>query len=85
MVGDASQHFGEPGLRINRVQLGGHDEGRDNSCQLGASLRAGKEACLAIEGEAAERALGRVIGQAYPAVFEETPTTSRRPSVSIKA
>ena len=39
VVGDAAEHVGEPGLRIDAVQLGGLDQGVGDGRRLAAALR----------------------------------------------
>ena len=43
MRGDAGQHVSEPGLRINVVELGRHDQGRNGGSSIGAALGAGEQ------------------------------------------
>jgi len=35
---DAGEHIGEPGLRIDVVELGGHDQGRHDRGTLGTTI-----------------------------------------------
>jgi hypothetical protein len=37
MVGDAAQHIGEPGLRVETVELGGADQGLEEFGEGGIS------------------------------------------------
>jgi len=39
VIGDASQHVGEPGLRIDVVELGGVDERQHDGGALAATVR----------------------------------------------
>ena len=71
MIGDAGEHVGEPGLRIDVVELGGLDQRVDRRGALAAAIGAGEQPVLAAQGDAAQRALGGVVGQADAAVIEE--------------
>ena len=71
MVGDAGEHVGEPGLRIDVVELGGDDQAVDDGGALAAAVGAGEQPCLAAERDAAQRSLGGIVGEADPAVVEE--------------
>jgi hypothetical protein len=45
-AGDSREHVGEPGLRIDVIELGGHDQGRHPSGRnVGAALKAPVRAC----------------------------------------
>ena len=70
-VGDAGEHFGEPGLWIDVVELGGPDQGVDDGGALGSAIRAGEEPGFPAEGETAQGPFSSVVRQANPAVFEE--------------
>ena len=59
---DASKDIGEPGLRINVVELRALDQRVDDSGALAAAIRAAEQPCLATERNAAHRALGGVVG-----------------------
>ena len=71
VIGDAGEDVGEPGLRVDVVELGGDDQGVHEGGALTAAIGAGEEPGLAAEGDAAQRALGGVVGQADAAVVEE--------------
>ena len=43
VVGDAAEHIGEPGLRIDAVQLGAFDQGVGDSRRSTAALGADEE------------------------------------------
>jgi hypothetical protein len=51
MAGDAGQHIGEPGLRIDVVQLRRHDQRRNKCSPLGAPVRPGEQPCLTTKGQ----------------------------------
>src|SRR4029077_8842584 len=71
MVGDAGEDIGQPGLRIDVVELGGHDQAVQEGGALTASVGAGEQPSLPSESQAAQRPLGGIIGQADAAVLEE--------------
>ena len=52
-VGDASEHFGKPGLRIDIVKPGGADLAVHEGGALGAAIGPGEQSRLAAEGDAA--------------------------------
>ena len=60
-----------PGLRIDVVELGGLDQRVHHGGALAAAIGAGEQPRLAAERDAAQRALGGVVGQADAAVVEE--------------
>ena len=77
--GEAGEHVGEPGLRIDAVELGGLDEGVDGGCPLATVVGAGEQPVLAAERDAAEArsamllsiskaAVVAIAGQRHPAV-----------------
>ena len=72
MVGDASEHVGEPGLRIDAIELGGGDQGVDRRCPLATAVGADEQPRAAPECNPAQRPLGGVIAQADAAVVEGT-------------
>ena len=70
-VGDASEHVGEPGLWIDVIELGAHDQRCHEGSAMGTTIRAGKEPRLSDESEAPQRPFGGVVGEADPAVTKE--------------
>ena len=40
MIGNAGEHVGEPGLRIDVVELGRHDQGGDGGGAVGSAIGA---------------------------------------------
>lgn len=71
MIGDANEDIGKPGLRIDVVELGGLDQGVDDGGALAAAVGATEQPCLAAERDAAERALGGIVGEADAAIVDE--------------
>src|SRR5689334_10706786 len=79
MILQAREHVGEPGQRIDVVELGGLDQGVDGSGAAAAFVRTGKGPVAAPDGDGAQGAFGRVVAHAEPAVVEEA--TERGPAV----
>lgn len=71
-AGDASEHVSEPGQRIDVVELGRHDQRGHDRRPVGPAFGTGKEPRLTSQRKAAQRALGRVVGEADPAVVDES-------------
>ena len=71
MIVDAAQAVGEPGFGVDIVELGGGDQSVDGGGPLAAAIGAAEGPVLAAEGNAAQLALGGVVGQADPAVIQE--------------
>ena len=70
-VGDAVENIGEPGLRVDVVELGGADERVHHSRPLAAAIGAGEEPGSSPETQGPQRALGGVVRQADSTVVEE--------------
>jgi hypothetical protein len=66
VIGHARQYVGEPGTRIDLVQLGGDEQGRNRRGSLAAAVRAREQPSLPAEGYATQRSLCGVVGQADP-------------------
>ena len=49
VIGDAGEHVGEPGLRVDAVELGGADQRVDRRRAFAAAIGAGRTARLAAE------------------------------------
>jgi hypothetical protein len=49
-VVDAREHVGKPGLRVDIVELGRHDQGRQDGSTLGTTIGAGEQPGLAAQG-----------------------------------
>ena len=71
VIGDPGQHVGEPGLRIDVVELGRLDQREHDRGALAAAIGAGEQPRLAAERNPAQLALGRIVAQADAAVLEE--------------
>ena len=67
IVGQARERVGEPGVRIDVVELGGFDERVKGGGALAAFIGAGEGPVASADGDAAQRPLGGVLGHAQPA------------------
>ena len=63
--------IGEPGLRIDIVELGGADEGVHRGRPHAAAVGAGEQLRLSAQSNPSERALGSIVCEADAAVVEE--------------
>src|SRR3546814_5813149 len=77
MPGQAFEGVGEPGARIDVVEPAGLDEGVDGRCLSATGVGSGEGPVATADGDAAQGALGGVVGQADPAIVEEAG--ERRP------
>jgi hypothetical protein len=71
MVGQPCQNIGEPGLRIDIVELGGFDECVDSGGALAALIGTCERPVVAPDRDAAQRPLSRIVGHAQAAVIED--------------
>jgi hypothetical protein len=82
MIGDAREDISKPCLRIDVAQLRGLDQGVDDGGALAATIGSAEQPCLAAKRDAAQRALGGVVGEADAAIVEEAgeriPAVARR-------
>jgi len=71
-VGDVGEHVGEPGMRIDIIELRGADQRLHDGSALGATVRTGEEPCLA--AQSTERAFSCIVGLAcarLPLIIDE--------------
>ncbi|OJF89644.1 hypothetical protein AX761_24245 [Rhizobium sp. 58] len=68
-VRNVGEDVGKPGLRVNVVELGAHDQCRHERRTFSTTIRSGEEPRLPAEREAPQRPLGSIVRQANPAVF----------------
>jgi hypothetical protein len=61
VFGDAGEDVGEPGSRVDVVELCGADQGVHDAGALTASIGAAEQPRFSSEGHAAQGQLGRVI------------------------
>src|SRR5688572_2192385 len=71
MIGDAGEHVGEPGARVDITELCRLDQREDHGGTLAAGVGAAEGPVAAADGDAAHGALGGVVGHADAAVVEE--------------
>jgi hypothetical protein len=71
MLGDERQNVGQPGMRIDVVELAGDDQTVEQRRALAAAIRTGEQPSLAAERQAAQGPLRSVVGEADPTVLEE--------------
>ncbi len=71
VLGDPASDVGEPGLRIDIVNLGRDDWAVHGGGALAAAFRAAKKPGLGVQRGAASRALGGVVAEADPSVIQE--------------
>jgi hypothetical protein len=50
VIGNPGQHVGEPGLRIDVVELGSLDQREQHGSAFAAAIGTGEQPCLAAEG-----------------------------------
>ena len=79
MIGQPSEDIGEPGARIDAVELGGLDQGVDGGGTAAAFVGTGEGPVVAADRNSAQRPLGGIVGHAEPAVVEEPG--ERRPAL----
>lgn len=71
MIGNAGEDVGGPGLGIDVVELGGHNQAVEERRALAATIGAGEQPSLATERQAAQRPLRCVVGEADAAILQE--------------
>lgn len=71
MVGQTAEHIGEPGLRIDAVELGGLDQRVEGGRAMAAGIRAGEGPVAAAYRDRPDRPFGGVVRQAGTFVVEE--------------
>jgi hypothetical protein len=79
IVGQSCEHVGEPGLRIDAVELGGLDQRVDGGGALAALVGAGEGPVGASDRDAAQCPLSGVVRHAQAAVVEGAG--ERRPAL----
>jgi hypothetical protein len=67
MIGQAGEHIGEPGLRVDVIELGGLDQRIDGGGAPAAFVGSGEGPVLAPDGDGPQYAFGGVVGHAQPA------------------
>ena len=71
MVTDSAEHIGEPSFGIDVVKLSRGDQSIHGCCPLATTVRAAEGPVFSSDGNAAQRALRGIIGQADFAIGQE--------------
>ena len=71
MIRQPREDIGEPGLRVDVVELGGLDERVDRGGASATFVGAGEGPVVATDRDAAQRPLGGIVGDAKATVIEE--------------
>ena len=79
VIGQLREHMGKPSLRIDVVEFAGFDERKNVSGPSRAFVRAGEGPVAPAHGNAAQPALGGVVGHADASIIEEAG--ERRPAI----
>src|SRR5918994_1479834 len=79
MIGQAGEDVGEPGLRVDAVQLRGFDQRVYGGRAFATAIRAGEGPVVATDRDPAQGSLGGVVGDADPAISQEP--AERRPAL----
>jgi hypothetical protein len=72
VIGKPGEHVGEPGARIDIVELGGLDQRVDGGGAPSAVIRSRERPVAAADRDTAQRPLGSIVGHAQAAIIEET-------------
>ena len=78
MVGDAGEHVGEPGLRVDIVEPSGLDQRVQDGGSVTTAVGAAEQPGFAAKRHTAQGTLGCIVRQTEPAVIEEAG--ERRPA-----
>ncbi len=70
VIGDAFQHPGEPGLRVNTVELGRFGQGKGDGHGLAAAFRTGEQPVFASKRHGFRRPLDGVAVQFQDAIVQ---------------
>ena len=78
MVGQPGEDVGEPGLRVDVVELGGFDEGVDGGGALATVVGTGEGPVATADGDTAQGPLGGVVGDAQSGVSRKRVSAGQR-------
>ena len=67
-AGEAAEYVGDPGQRIDIVELRRHHQRCHGRSTVGTAFGTGEQPGFASQVKAAQRTFGRVVGEADPAV-----------------
>lgn len=73
VIRDASKHIGQPGLRIDAVQLRCINEGLGDGGRAATAFRSGEQSVLVLGSDAAHGPFGGIVIQLQNAVVEIRP------------
>jgi len=71
-IGDTGEDVSEPGLGIDVIETTSRDDRQHDGGSVGATLAAGEGPVAPSQGDASQCAFSAIVGQADPAVVEET-------------
>ena len=75
---DAGEHIGQPGLWVNVVEPGCHDERIHDGGPVGAAIRAGEQPCFPSKGQAAQaRSAALFVRQILPSPVKRAKPSQR--------
>lgn len=74
-IGDGGGHIGEPHLWVDAVETAGRNDGEHDGGSIGPRWEPAKVQFSPLECNSSQRALGRLVLEANPAIFEETGKT----------
>ena len=71
VIGDARQHVGQPGLRVDVVELGRLNQRQDDGGTFAAAIRSREQPRLSSECDASQRAFSGVVAEADASIVQE--------------
>src|SRR3954462_14154130 len=71
VVGQPPQDVGQPGVWVNVIEFGRLDQSVDRRCTPPTRVRAGEGPVPPSDGNAPDRSLGRIVGQADATVLKK--------------
>ncbi len=74
-IGDAGEHIGEPRLWVDVVETAGRDDREHDGGSIGPTLGTGEGPVSTPERNSSQSALGRIVRETNPAIFQETGKT----------
>lgn len=74
-IGDAGEHIGEPRFWVDVVEAASRYDGEHDGGSLGPTLGTGEGPVSTPECNSSQRALGRIVRETNPAIFQETGKT----------
>gem|GEM_PF-3311952 len=71
MIGDAGEHIGEPRFWVDVVETASRYDGEHDGGSIGPTLGTGEGPVAAPERNSSQRALGGIVRETNPAIFQE--------------